>query len=263
MQESLEKQLRSTDKQWESIRAPGSFWVQPKPWTIEPPLVQTTIAVNCDPMPEGQLKAVVAREAKRNQLNPVLLAAVIEQESNRYPCAQSGAGAMGMMQLMPATAAELEVNDPWDPVQNIMGGSRYLKQLMDRYSGDTVRALAAYNAGPGRVDREGGVPEILETKNYVQRIMERAGLANGNSNADGVVRAREAKFTTEVPDAEPQANASTPGGRKAGVRGDGERVGGDGRGGPGSSAAPAARLTDRNQGRPATGGDSATGRNWR
>jgi soluble lytic murein transglycosylase-like protein len=77
------------------------------------------------------------------------------------------------MQLMPATAQDLNVSDPFDPKQNVSAGARYLKQLMDRYGGDIERALGAYNAGPSRVDRTGGVPQIRETQNYVWDIVGR------------------------------------------------------------------------------------------
>src|SRR5262249_7521598 len=102
--------------------------------------------------------AEITDSAQRNGLDPALLAGLIKQESGFNPNARSGAGAEGLTQLMPGTAAGLGVTNPLDPAQAIEGGAKYLKQQLDRFGGDTARALAAYNAGPGAVQRFGGVP---------------------------------------------------------------------------------------------------------
>ncbi len=113
--------------------------------------------------------------AARFDLSPSLIEAVVWQESRWREGAVSHAGARGLAQLMPGTARELGV-DPSDPFENLEGGARYLREQLDRFDGDLEKALAAYNAGPGRVERAGGIPNIRETRGYVAAIMGR--LAN-------------------------------------------------------------------------------------
>lgn len=108
-----------------------------------------------------------------------LLKAVAKAESDFNPNCTSSAGAMGVMQLMPSTAATLGVADPYDAKQNIMGGAKLLSQLLNKYNGDTSLALAAYNAGSGSVDKYGGIPPYQETQNYVKKIL--GYLNNGDS----------------------------------------------------------------------------------
>ncbi len=110
--------------------------------------------------------------AEKYRLPEALILAVMAVESNFDPRAVSDKGAMGLMQLMPATARELYVADAWDPAQNIEGGARYLRLLANQYSGDLVKTLAAYNAGPDAVRRAGeAVPDIPETREYVRKVV--------------------------------------------------------------------------------------------
>jgi soluble lytic murein transglycosylase-like protein len=119
---------------------------------------------------------LITREALNNRLDPALLRAVMIAESGGDPTAVSSAGAQGLMQLMPSTAAGLGVTDPFDPAQNVGGGARFLRAMLDRYGGDVRRGVAAYNAGPGAVDRYGGIPPYDETQAYVRRVLDLAGL---------------------------------------------------------------------------------------
>ncbi len=112
--------------------------------------------------------AAIERAANDAGVDPALLAALVQHESGFRPDAVSHAGAIGLAQLMPGTAAGLGVN-PRDPEENLAGGARYLREQLDRF-GDVRLALAAYNAGPGRVSRAGGIPRITETQNYVERV---------------------------------------------------------------------------------------------
>jgi soluble lytic murein transglycosylase-like protein len=110
-----------------------------------------------------------------------LIKAIIANESGFNANATSGAGAQGLMQLMPGTAAGLGVTDAYDPAQNVAGGTKYIKGLLQRFNGDVRLAVAAYNAGPGAVEKYGGVPPYAETQNYVQNVLSSYAKYRGSS----------------------------------------------------------------------------------
>jgi soluble lytic murein transglycosylase-like protein len=134
----------------------------------------TDPAAPADPPLQGQIDQNIQMAASKYGLSPHLLRSVIRHESNFDPQAVSPAGAQGLMQLMPATARELGVHDPFDIEQNIDGGARYLRQMLDCFKGNRTLALAAYNAGPGTISRYGGVPPYPETRRYVQKVLSDA-----------------------------------------------------------------------------------------
>jgi soluble lytic murein transglycosylase-like protein len=143
----------------------------------DPPATTTasTTATGTSTLPAGTpYAAEITAAANANGLDPALLAGLIKQESGFNPTAGSPAGARGLTQLMPGTAAGLGVTNVLDPVQSINGGAKYLKQQLDAFGGDVAKALAAYNAGPGAVQRFGGIPPYAETQNYVRAVQANA-----------------------------------------------------------------------------------------
>jgi soluble lytic murein transglycosylase-like protein len=186
MQSSIEKQKASVRRQTlgavpQSTLESSSSWFT-VPWVSDQPSVaaaspsdQPTQAASfaCDPISTADVGPLIREAATREGIKEDLVRAVIQRESAFKPCAVSPKGAQGLMQLMPGTAKDLGVSDAFDPKQNIDGGTRYLKQLLTRYNGNMELALGAYNAGPARVDKAGGVPNIPETKTYVIEILNK------------------------------------------------------------------------------------------
>lgn len=120
---------------------------------------------------KSDYESTIKEAGNKFGIDPDLISAVITQESGFNPFATSHAGAKGLMQLMPDTALSLGVNNVFDPRENIFGGVAYLRQLLDRFKGNLSLALAAYNAGPGAVEKYGGIPPYQETQNYVKSIL--------------------------------------------------------------------------------------------
>jgi soluble lytic murein transglycosylase-like protein len=131
----------------------------------------------------GRYGQFINDAAKRYGLDPELIKAVIKVESSFNPYAVSEKGAMGLMQLMPRTAEEMQVRSPFEAKENIMGGSRYLRKMLNLFDGDLRLGLAAYNAGPNRILENGIIPKIPETEKYVKKVMQEYGRSRVNALA--------------------------------------------------------------------------------
>ena len=158
---SQEGQFRTDKKNFPFLTAATNALTKAKETTIENVVNPT----------RAQIMDIISKTSQKYGVDEKLVKAVIKQESGFNPKARSHCGAMGLMQLMPATAKGLGVKDAYNPVQNVDGGVRHLKGLLARYNGNVVLALAAYNAGGGNVDKYGGVPPFKETQNYVKNIL--------------------------------------------------------------------------------------------
>lgn len=189
-----------------SVNPPAGTAAKTSFFTVEwpqPPSFAALLAAapaDCDPLPGSQVDKLVNTAATEQGVKPELIRAVMEQESGFKPCAESVRGALGLMQLMPATADEYHVEDVFDPAQNVSAGAKLLKTLLEKYGGDTRLALSAYNAGAERVDQSGGIPDIPETKDYVSSILSRLS-----------AEAATPKSVSPVPPATIQPPATTQG----------------------------------------------------
>ena len=163
---------------WEVVSTPASDKVVAQDGT---PIVPAWAYSDAAPPPvPPQFEALLKQAATAANISPTLLSALVWQESRWNPQAVSPKGAVGLAQLMPATARDLGVN-PSDPAANLIGGARYLRYLLDEFDGNVEKALAAYNAGPARVRNAGGVPAIAETRAYVASIVRRISYSTGAS----------------------------------------------------------------------------------
>jgi hypothetical protein len=188
MAPSIARQRAAVEKQVSAIVPPGaapSATARSSFFTVPFPPAEGG-AFDCDPLPAEQLDPLIEAAAQKTGVEAQLVRAVIEKESAGRPCALSAKGAEGLMQLMPATAEEFNVDDPFDPKQNVDAGARLLKSLLERYKNDPALALGAYNAGPERVDQAGGVPRIPETTDYVTAILEKLGLKSATGSGPDV-----------------------------------------------------------------------------
>jgi soluble lytic murein transglycosylase-like protein len=180
MDASAQRQMQSINRQKRSVARQSGFFLLPPPaagrtGSAEPP---------CAALPSAEVDDLVTQAGEASSVSPELLRSVMKEESGFRPCAVSEKGAMGLMQLMGATATELGVRNAFDPRENVTAGAKFLRQLIDLYSGDLTLALSAYNAGPGRVDAAFGIPEIPETMNYVNRILSKQSGAAAESAGD-------------------------------------------------------------------------------
>lgn len=143
------------------------------PRVVPPPVVGPEPASPPAGAPESRLEpfeGMIRDAAAEHGVDPALIKALIMSESSGRPAVESNRSAKGLMQLMDSTAADMGVQDIWDPRQNILGGTKYLRMLMDRFDGNLRLALASYNAGPATVERYGGIPPYRETRDYVERV---------------------------------------------------------------------------------------------
>jgi soluble lytic murein transglycosylase-like protein len=173
---ALDLQRESIRRQRDSLRQQLGIKIEATTAEFEfltppTPLIES----DCLPLESSEIEPLIADAAKKQSLSPQLVRAVIRQESGFKPCAVSSKGAQGLMQLMPSTATQLHVVDPFDPAQNVDAGAAFLKQMLSKYNGDLALALTAYNAGSGRADQLDPSQYPLETQDYVARILAEVG----------------------------------------------------------------------------------------
>jgi len=166
-------QQRASVRVQASAAAKTAIGIPAATFFTEAPPTGLVLLAECEPVPTEQLNGMITRAAQKEGVSFDVIKAVIEEESAARACAISYRGAEGLMQLMPATADQFNVQDPFDPQENIEAGTKLLKLLLEKYDNNLTLALSAYNAGSGRVDQEGGIPPIPETLNYVADILRK------------------------------------------------------------------------------------------
>jgi soluble lytic murein transglycosylase-like protein len=182
--------------------------IQPQPGIAVLPVIVSPVGASPQsafPQNKAAIDQLIRDASGRHQLDPDFVSSVIKAESNFQPRAVSKKGAQGLMQLMPATAALLGVNNPFDPKANVEGGTAYLSQLLDLYHNDPIKALAAYNAGANRVQQYHGVPPYRETKAYVARIVR-----DFNARKQAQTKAAQARNKNASKERSQRASATTP-----------------------------------------------------
>jgi soluble lytic murein transglycosylase-like protein len=170
-------QRAAMNRQIEAVRRQAAaLGLRLQPWGPAPvPAIADPPAYACPAIAEESVSPILEGASKAQSVDLGLLRAVIGQESAFHPCAVSSKGAQGLMQLMPEVSSRLGVTDVFDPQQNVDAGARYLREMLDKYRGDLPKALAAYNAGPTAVDQANGIPDIPETRQYVESILAKIG----------------------------------------------------------------------------------------
>ena len=224
-EQSLQKQQDSLDRQRASLHQQLSGEaIGPRGKAADPSTEPATYFIDplpalpqadCERLDKTSVESLIAAAAKKQSLEPALLRAVMKQESGFKPCAVSVRGAQGLMQLMPATAGLLHVQDPFDPEENVQAGAAFLKQLLGRYKGDLRLALVAYNAGTLRADQPANAPYPAETQNYLASIFAQLGMSQAPTLPDLEPAATEVEPVEAMPadaaqDKEPEKAKEAP-----------------------------------------------------
>ncbi len=171
---------------------PGQTWVRPRVAVKRLVVRQRSYRPATAPARRNvDIEQTIRRVCREHRVDPLLIKAIIKTESNFNPRALSPHGAQGLMQLMPETARDLQVDDPFDPYQNIYAGTRYFRRLLETYRGDIRLSLAAYNAGPGRVRPFGSLPRIPETRRYVRKVLRHYRAYRRNSLPETRINLRQ------------------------------------------------------------------------
>ena len=201
-QQLTRKAIGPTGKAVDTTAEPAAYFIDPFPALPQ---------ADCERLDKTTVESLISAAAKKQSLDPALLRAVMRQESGFKPCAVSVRGAQGLMQLMPATAALLHVEDPFNPEQNVQAGAAFLKQLLGRYKGDLRVALVAYNAGTLRAEQPADIPYPLETQGYLASIFAQLGMSQSQTLPDIFEALPAAPALAPAPEADPTpATETTP-----------------------------------------------------
>ncbi len=192
MAPGVAQQRAAVQKQAATVRQANSAASGDSFFTV--PFARTEAGTaDCDPLPKAELNSLIESASQKSGVDAQLVRAVIDQESGGRPCALSARGAQGLMQLMPDTADDFDVEDAFDPKQNVEAGAKLLKSLLNRYNNDASLALSAYNAGAARVDEAGGIPPIAETTDYVAEILSKLNLVKPKTTDSHTIASRPAE----------------------------------------------------------------------